>query len=165
MKLLRLMNMRRKMSCKNVKELLSPYIDGELSDTERKTFESHIELCAGCRTEFQETERLHNLFAGADKHSAPYGFSARVVENLDQKSGRKNVLAPLLTRFAETMVVFLVIAVGMVSGSFVAGIISLPRSAPLNSEAVLLSLEEFNPAPPDSLGGIYLAITGGSNEE
>lgn len=154
------------MRCNKAKGFISPYIDGELSERDKETFEYHINNCVKCKAEFEETKRLNDLFACSERFSAPYGLSTRILVNLETKTPGKGMLAPLFTKFAETIGLLMVIAAGMFSGIVVSGI--LPNFADRNPDSavmVLLSLEEFSPEPPTSLGGVYFALTGGKDEE
>ena len=47
--------------CNSVRELLSPYIDGELSVRERQFVDRHIESCQLCREELESLQKTINL--------------------------------------------------------------------------------------------------------
>jgi predicted anti-sigma-YlaC factor YlaD len=53
------------MSHEEIKKLISAYIDGEVSDREKKQVQDHLSRCAECRQEFRELtaleEVLHNM--------------------------------------------------------------------------------------------------------
>ena len=52
------------LTCHEVIELLSNYIDGALSDDERRRVDEHLALCDGCTTyleQMRETIRLSGL--------------------------------------------------------------------------------------------------------
>lgn len=68
-------------SCSTIDPLVTPYIDDELAAADRQTVESHIRLCAPCRTRL-ESERAVRELVGARKrelHSlcAPASLRAR----------------------------------------------------------------------------------------
>ncbi len=44
------------MKCSKAHKLISPYIDGELSERDMKTLEDHMKVCHKCRTEFEERQ-------------------------------------------------------------------------------------------------------------
>jgi anti-sigma factor RsiW len=49
------------LTCKELVELVTDYLDGSLSRRERKAFEKHIDGCTNCRryvAQFKETIRL-----------------------------------------------------------------------------------------------------------
>ncbi len=49
------------MNCKQAKALLSAAVDGELSLTEQRDFEEHINKCADCFQEFREAQKTKNI--------------------------------------------------------------------------------------------------------
>ena len=144
------------MKCPKAHKLISPYIDGELAEQDRRRLEDHMKVCLNCRTEFKESKELHNLFANADGFKAPYGFSTKVMANIAAEKTGGFSFTLLLTRFAEVAVLLVIIFSGIISGGFLAN-----RLAPWKLSAVTasLSLDIFEPAPPDSPGGVYLAMT------
>ncbi len=150
------------MKCSKAHKHISHYIDGELTGRDIKTVEDHIKVCPTCRKEFEESKELHYLFANADKFKAPYGFHTRVMANTSSGKIRKSSKIPVPVRLAETVVVIMVIALGLLSGSFL-----IKGYMPDRAKDVMasLSLDVFDPAPPDSLGGAYLAMTEVKNEK
>lgn len=144
------------MKCSKAHKLVSPYIDGELIERNRKPLEDHIKVCHKCRKEFEEGKELHNLFANADKFKAPYGFHTRVMANISSGKIRRSSRIPVFARLAEAVVVIVVIALGVLSGSLL-----IKDYMPDKARQVMaaLSLDVFDLAPPDSLGGAYLAMT------
>ncbi len=144
------------MKCSKAHKLISPYIDGELIEQNRKLLEDHIKVCHKCRKEFEEGKELHNLFANTDKFKAPYGFHARVMANISSGEIRRSSRIPVFARLAEAVVVIVVIALGVLSGSLL-----IKDYMPDKARQVMasLSLDVFDSAPPDSLGGAYLAMT------
>ena len=150
------------MKCSKVHKLISPYIDGELIERDMKALEDHMKVCGKCRKEFEEGKELHNLVASTDKFKAPYGFHTRVMTNISSGKIRGSSGIPVLVRLAEAVVVIVVIALGVLSGS------SLTKGyMPDKAREVMasLSLDVFDSAPPGSLGGVYLAMTEVKNEK
>ncbi|MFQ5987830.1 MAG: anti-sigma factor family protein [Dehalococcoidia bacterium] len=52
---------KRKSECQKIQGMLSPYIDGRLTSSERERMESHIEGCEACRWELESLEATVNL--------------------------------------------------------------------------------------------------------
>lgn len=150
------------MKCSKAHKLISPYLDGELTERDMKTLEDHMMFCDKCRKEYEEGKELHNLFANADKFKAPYGFHTRVMANISSGKIRESSTIPFFARLAEAVVVIVVIALGVLSGS-----VLIKDYMPDKARDVMasLSLDVFDPAPPDSLGGAYLAMTEVKNEK
>ena len=147
------------MRCVKAKKLISPYIDGELGPMEKGQLEAHIRECAGCVKHFAELSKVHEMLAGAPKHEAPCGFAGRAVACVTARETRK--IFPI-SEFARAAAVCLVVAAGMTSGKMV-----VRKLLPAGREnlASSLSLHSFDPAPPDSVGGAYLAMTEGGHED
>lgn len=57
------------LSCPEMVELLTAYLDGALDDGERASFDAHLGLCPGCVTyfdQFRETIRATGRLAESD---------------------------------------------------------------------------------------------------
>ncbi|MEO0077658.1 MAG: zf-HC2 domain-containing protein, partial [candidate division WOR-3 bacterium] len=50
-----------KNTCREVRDLLGPYLDAELAEAERLRVEEHLKACPGCREELAELKALHGL--------------------------------------------------------------------------------------------------------
>ena len=46
------------MTCNNYKDLMMGYLDDELSDAQRTTFQEHLTDCSDCRQELEEFKKL-----------------------------------------------------------------------------------------------------------
>lgn len=142
------------MRCSKARKLMSAFLDGALPAGEREAMADHLVRCGACAGVIQALEATQRLFQG-ERFRAPAGFSRRVMTNL--KPAVPCRFFPLFfVRFAEAVVLFLVIGIGVVFGRFWEPALGPP--SPL-AELSLLSLDLFDPAPAGSLGGAYLAMT------
>jgi anti-sigma factor RsiW len=135
---------------------MSPYLDGELSAGELEALESHVQKCASCSEELRELQGIHRFFASAEKFEASPVFSRRVMASLTSGDIKRFSFKPLVINFAEAIAVLFIIGFGILSGSFLSNTMGLQRPG---SSASLLSLDVFDATPPDSIGGVYLAMT------
>jgi anti-sigma factor RsiW len=151
------------MKCSKAEQLISPYIDGETENGEKTLFEAHLRECAACRGKLEDVRRTHALFAHAEHYRAPYGFSTRVMARAttEKERGLPRLL-PLVTKFAEVVIVLLMITIGILSGRFLTNSLMGQRTVNIASS---FSLDIFEPAPPGSLGGAYLALMEARNEK
>ena len=148
------------MKCSKTK-IASAYIDDELGEKDKASFEAHAHGCPACSARLSAFRDLQRGFAGSVRHPAPFGFSTRVAASIaEQKPGR--TAFPVLVRFAEVVIILLMMTVGVLSGGFLAGGVQGQRMANVASS---FSLEVFEAAPPDSLGGVYLAMTEANDEK
>ncbi len=49
------------MTCSQYKDLMMGYLDDELDDAQKKTFEKHIESCKDCAAELEQFRKLKNV--------------------------------------------------------------------------------------------------------
>jgi anti-sigma factor RsiW len=70
------------MQCERVRELLSPYLDGELSPEERQAVAAHLGECRGCPAQLDDFRRVSQTLAEAGREPAPKPLTARVRSNL-----------------------------------------------------------------------------------
>ena len=144
------------MKCSKAHKLISPCIDGKLPDRNSRRLKDHLKVCHKCRAEFEKTKELHNLFANVERVKAPYGFHTRVMANISSGKIRISSRIPVFARLAEAVVIILVIAFGVLSGSLLTKDY-MPDKA--RDVIASLSLDLFESASPDSLGGVYFAMT------
>jgi anti-sigma factor RsiW len=154
------------MKCRHIRKRISQYIDEDLTPDEKKDFDSHIQGCASCRQELEETRSLHQMFASAPKFPAPYGFATRVLANLEEKEGSRarGLLGfrPFLLRAVQVALALVVVTFGIISGN----LLLAERTDHIGQAAVeeTFSLDLFQATPPDSIGGIYNTLMRPSHE-
>lgn len=75
------------MNCCQCRELLSPYLDGVLSETVRRTLEGHLHFCPSCREELkamrQTIEIIHSW--SEEEMELPAGFAERLRSRLEEE--------------------------------------------------------------------------------
>ncbi|MDA8085934.1 MAG: zf-HC2 domain-containing protein [Nitrospiraceae bacterium] len=148
------------MRCSKAKKLISPYVDGELEPMDKECLESHIRQCSECGKLFEGLSEMHKAFAGTVRFKAPYGFADRVMARVTALETRKIFQ---IAGFARIAAFCLVVAVGITSGKMM-----MKKLVPGNKGGIMvssLSLSSFDPAPPDSVGGAYLAMTEEDHED
>jgi anti-sigma factor RsiW len=146
-----------KMKCTKARNLMSPYLDRELDGAGREKLETHLGACGECRAAYAAMEQVHGIFAQAERAAAPFGFSTRVTALARSSERSPASLFPFAMKLAaEAIAVAAVVALGVLSGSVLVG---APSSGGAASPTAMLSLEIFDAAPPDSPGGVYLAMT------
>lgn len=149
------------MGCSKTK-LISPYSDGELSTRERDLLESHINKCHECAGELEELQKIRELFASAEIFKAPHGFSTRVLANIRERETRKvRGFVHVFTKSVEGFAVLVLIVAGIILGIFLSSTLVSEKE----NIVATLSLDIFEPALPDSVGGVYLAMTEVKNEK
>ena len=148
------------MNCAKAHRLISPGLDGELVAAEQKELAAHLQFCRSCQAAEAEMRGQRQLFAGLPRLAAPVGFRARVMATLEPTPGRGLWWLRIMTGFAEVVMLGAIIFTGIVSGGFLADRLNQGKTV-----AASLALDLFDPAPPDSLGGVYLAMTEVADEK
>lgn len=81
------------MKCKNIKKLLSPYLDNQLSKKEQKIVEQHLKLCSKCRQHLEELKQVVAALKNMDAYPPPQIMTAKVSKYLeDKKASRWSIL-------------------------------------------------------------------------
>jgi anti-sigma factor RsiW len=154
------------MRCVKIRKQISSYIDDRLGRNEKEAFSSHIRNCVECSNILEEEKALHELFASAERFPAPYGFTTRVMANLtDEASSRWWALLtrrPLVLRALEVSFALVVLLTGLHLGN------RLTDKGPPTEQATIqasFSLDLFEATPPDSVGGVYVALAEATREK
>ena len=159
--------MREDMKCTHVRQMISQYMDNELDGDEKKAFDLHLQNCAACRKELEETQAICKRLASAKRFHAPHGFAIRVLANLEEKEESRLWslldLRPFFLRVAQVGVATLVITIGVISGKSLIVDMTHPYTQITAQEA--FSIDLFQAVPPDSIGGIYVMLTRASHEK
>ncbi len=144
-------------------ENISEYLDGELEEKKRVSLEAHLKSCSHCATAIDEMRLLQTRFKSAKHYEAPYGFSTRVMAKTAERDRKKAPwLVPGLIKFAEAVVLLLVIVVGVLTGKAVTNSSSTQNAGAITAS---LSLDMFAATPPGSLGDAYISMTEASHEK
>jgi anti-sigma factor RsiW len=147
--------------------MMSLYIDNELSPVDKETFFLHIKSCPHCSKELAESQAVHQLFTKAEKSPAPYGFTARVMENLEQRETPRTkireffLFRPLLPRFAGVVLALSVMVLGTITGNLLVTDRVSQNNATIEQA---FSLDVFQANPPGTLEGAYAGIMEVDNE-
>ena len=77
------------MNCKQLEDLLSPYLDGELDATQRADVEQHLAKCPGCTRALKDLQVMHQaLQAPALRHHASETLQQRIKLKLRDADAR-----------------------------------------------------------------------------
>ena len=67
------------MTCREVVELMTDYLDGFLSATDRARFEDHIHGCDGCRAYLGQLRTARSLMGRAGEEPVPEPLKAELM--------------------------------------------------------------------------------------
>lgn len=70
------------MQCCEIKELLSPYLDGVLNPSEGEAISAHLAVCSDCQIEWHALREVVDLFKTLPEVAPPSEFSALVINKI-----------------------------------------------------------------------------------
>jgi anti-sigma factor RsiW len=159
---------RENMKCPQIERMISRYVDNDLGPEEKRLFELHIQECSGCRKELEEVQAVHELFSSAEMFPAPYGFTTRVMANLEAKKPswlwQLFTLRPFVLRAVEVTFALIIMIIGVFSGNLLVADRTSEKQATQATVHESFSLDLFQAAPPDSVGGAYVRLMGADDE-
>lgn len=152
------------MDCKNAGKMISQYIDDELKPDEKAAFVLHIRDCAACKERLEEIRTVHEMFAAAERFSAPYGFATRVLANLQERESSRVLpgLKHFFLRTAEVAFALAIVSIGAISGNLMVAHKTPPATQTSVQET--FSLDLFQATPPGSIGDLYASMMGAGDE-
>jgi hypothetical protein len=135
------------MNCGEVKELFSPYLDGQVSGVEMHALSGHLEDCARCAHEYAALRRTQLLLSGLGREKAPADLALRLRVAISREAARTRRFRyeGLLVRLENAVNAFMVPATaGLVTAVLIFGLLlgffALPGQLQASSADVPLML-------------------------
>jgi len=135
------------MKCGDVRELFSPYLDGQVSGVEMHALSRHLEECVRCTREYAALQRTQQLLAGLGPKKAPADLALKLRVAVSQRvaEARRPRYQGMLIRLENALNAFMVPATaGLVSAvlifGFLLGFFALPGQLRASSGDVPLML-------------------------
>jgi hypothetical protein len=114
------------MTCTEIKQLFSPYLDGRVSGSEMHALTRHMERCSDCTREYAATQRTQQLLAGLGAKKAPpdLALKLRLAISREAAQKRRPRYEAVLVRLQDAMNAFMVPATaGLVSAVLFFGLL------------------------------------------
>lgn len=154
------------MNCGDVKELFSPYLDGQVSGLEMHALSRHLQGCPRCTREYAALQRAQQLLAGLGPRKAPadLALKLRVAVSQQVAQAHRPRYQGLLVRIENALNAFMVPATaGLVSAVLIFGLLlgffALPGQLQASSGDVPLMLYTA-PQLEQTMFGTTLSSTG-----
>jgi len=143
------------MECKDVKERLSAWLDGELDDAAAAAVAGHVEACPSCREDARRLEAAWALLDRVAVPEPPKGLEERIV-GAAAAGARERFSWRGLARWPVSALAAAAVVAGLLGGYLLADAYSgLQAGEPRPQEAVEIDEEEaaaFDELPPGSVG-------------
>ena len=144
------------MDCHDFKKLISRELDSEISDSDRRALDSHVEACDGCRDFKASLARTFSIHRGLRDAAAPPSIVPVVIAAVEREEPVRR--APWWRRIAVPAAAAIVLFAGALSGNFLVD--AFVASNGLET-AETLELDYFEEYPPGSVGDILIAAAEG----
>src|ERR1035438_760520 len=135
------------MTCTEIKQLFSPYLDGRASGSQMRAVSSHIEKCDGCAHEYAATQSTQHLLSSLGRPKVPVDLALklRVAISREAAQARRPRFEGMLVRLENALNAFMVPATaGLVSAVLIFGLLlgffALPAELRASSGDVPLML-------------------------
>ena len=87
------------MKCKQIRQLLSEYMDNDLDEATEKQVAQHLSVCEACQNEFLTLRSMKEALGNVEPVAAPENFLFQVHKKIQQESGFKKVLTIIARPF------------------------------------------------------------------
>lgn len=105
------------MGCREFKEYLYPFLDGELDSPISHLVKDHLSACPICRLELEQEKKINSLIKDSiPKEKAPYELKEEILKRIEGYSGKRisrfilPVLKPALIGIIGTVLIFVLLS-------------------------------------------------------
>ncbi|MGE5397306.1 MAG: zf-HC2 domain-containing protein [Chitinophagales bacterium] len=133
------------MFCKDARELLSPYVDGFITEEEKVALENHLAGCMDCRQEMTELRSMLQLFGGLPELEVPSNFG----EELHLRLLREKTVPSIKkehTPHRTGWVAAAAAGIALACGIYASSLVPAPMIASVNDKIIAM----FSPSDKDS---------------
>ena len=163
------------MDCKDMNELLTAYLDGEVTSEEREQIQAHISACSGCQKELEALAAIQRDLrqalevTAAQAAPSPQAW-AQIRQRIEAEQQRVTVLGLAKSRLkgakdimTRSLVlrqpVWRTVVAGVLAVALIAGLaIALPSLTRQSSEALATDIAQNSPEVQAALGGEEVTV-------
>lgn len=152
------------MKCREVKKLLSEYLDQMLEGTKKQAFEEHLAVCSNCREEIVSTQNVLALLKAAPEAAPPPKLRQKVLRQLQQKrqpAGKagRSWFPPAVA----AAVIFVLLVAGNLLPVFLAGETGVLRLGDYDGATDSVAVHEAPAPKADAAQEIVTAVDDGAS--
>lgn len=101
------------MNCKRVNDLISFYIDNEVSKEEKTLLEEHMKTCDSCKEKYEQMKTIVNYLNDSEEVELPNGYDIKLREKLYEEKSR--TVTKFNWKYISTLAATLLILITSVS--------------------------------------------------
>jgi len=83
------------MKCDQIQKMLSAFLEGVLSMTEKAFVEKHTASCEACRAAFEEYQDAQQLIGNLEDVEPPPGFAQKIMARVEEENKKSGILGKL----------------------------------------------------------------------
>ena len=152
------------MKCKELKKILSTYMDGELEPERAKEVTTHLKQCKACFTQLAAFEKIWDLLDALPEVTIQPFFANKVIQRIESRSQLSRA-RHYVGDFFNRAVIPVAVAAGIFIGLFLGNLVNEKqhlRAAMANVDPTIQPItaasEDFTAFPPGSLADTYLVV-------
>ena len=152
------------MKCKEIKKLLSTYIDGELDPERIQEVTEHLKQCKACFAQLATFKKIWDLLDTLPEATVQPFFANKVMHRIESRS-QLSRLRHYVGDFFNRAVIPAAVAAGILIGLFLGNFVNEKqhlKDAMANVDPTIQPItaasEDFTAFPPGSLADTYLVI-------
>lgn len=131
------------MTCNEIRNLLTAYVDGELDFVRHLEIERHVEACGACAAQLGREQELHKAFGDPLLyHRAPAALRERIRETLPSRRQRSSRMKPAVW---VALAASVLLAVGLGTWLMVRGLTPMPGEPQLAQAVVSSHIRSLMP--------------------
>jgi anti-sigma factor (TIGR02949 family) len=156
------------MKCSQVQRKLSAYLDGEVTDNERKVIEEHIKTCTQCNEELTSLAELGTTLESLKGIQVPAYFRARLRQRIKDDISVQITIFDKIRRMVLPVAVTTALVVSLLCGSYIGRFLYenvVESTTKTDSEiAGVFGLSSFSEFPEGSLSDVYYNYVPGGDK-
>ena len=152
--------------CKEIKERLTEFIEGELEDSQERYFRKHLDECEECRATYNRFAAVYNSADQPEEFELSPDFMVRLEERVEKYEDEKVSLSEIWDYFtgkARPAIASLALIGAIIAGYFLGSGAAVRDYAVANGEEITLSeyygMDYFDLSSDLAVPEIYYEIT------
>ncbi|MBC8441855.1 MAG: zf-HC2 domain-containing protein [Deltaproteobacteria bacterium] len=150
-------------TCNKIRQKLSAYQDGEVSQNQRESIDAHLRHCDACKNDLAALGQTTQLINSLPQILPDPGFTQRVMRSVADTSIWNRLLGKPLRLFPVPSAAAAMIMIGLLTGTLLGNLLiqnpsfSLGQSSPnyFDREITLASMTVFDAVPQGSIADGY----------
>lgn len=138
------------MEAKHVDILIHDYLEGNLNDSDKQAFNSHIKVCESCRGEFEFVKNAFELLDIEAKQELPVFVENRIIKSIIEFES-KDLYKRRFVYIIQKVAVAAVLIIGIISGFIIGNRFELAGSEEAKTYSSEFYVSDLTHEPVEAL--------------